>query len=255
MTPAPLTHTTAATTTSAGTAATGGARPFEAPAFPALIGRREHERESAERSARLRDQGYLDGHAAGWAAAQNDITAALTDHRRSAERLDSVADALAAAVAELERRDGVALAAIQADVVALAARVATEIVGRELRTIDQPVLEALDRAAALRPERGEVVIRVHADDLATANEAVAADLLHWPDGARVVADPAIEPGGCVAEVGSCRIDAQIGPALQRMRLALDPVGPAAHPAAPATAISESCATSVQSEPTTNSPTS
>ena len=203
------------------------AQPFEAPALPALIGRREHERESAERSARLRDQGYLDGHAAGWAAAQTGVDAALADHRRSAERLNSVADALGAAVGELERRDGVALASIQSDVVALAARLATEIVGRELRAVDRPVVEALGRVAALRPARGEVVIRVHTDDLATAEEAVEADLLHWPDGARVVADPAIEPGGCVADVGSCRIDAQLGPAIERMRSVLDPAGPPA----------------------------
>ena len=227
-----------------------GAQRFEAPALPALIGRREHERESAERSARLRDQGYLDGHAAGWAAAQNDVDAALTDHRRSAERLDSVANALGAAVAELESRDGVTLANIHADVVALAARLATEIVGRELRAVDQPVLEALGRTAALRPDRGEVVIRVNSVDLATAEEAVDADLLHWPDGARVVADPAIEPGGCVADVGSCRIDAQLGPAIERMRLALGPAGPT-H----TIRVSENQLTSVQSVPTAHSPTS
>jgi len=227
-----------------------GAQRFEAPALPALIGRREHERESAERSARLRDQGYLDGHAAGWAAAQNDVNAALTDHRCSAERLDSVAKALAAAVDELERRDGVALASIQADVVALAARLATEIVGRELRSVEQPVLEALGRVAALRPDRGEVVIRVHTDDLATAEEAVEADLLHWPDGARVVADPGIEPGGCVADVGSCRIDAQLGPAIERMRLALDSAGPTQP-----IRLSENELTSVQSVPTAHSSTS
>ena len=227
-----------------------GAQRFEAPALPALIGRREHERESAERSARLRDQGYLDGHAAGWAAAQNDIDAALTDHRRSAERLGSVANALGAAVAELDRRDVVALANIHADVVALAARLATEIVGRELRAVDQPVLEALGRVAALRPDRGEVVIRVNSVDLATAEEAVAADLLHWPVGARVVADPAIEPGGCVADVGSCRIDAQLGPAIERMRLALDPAGPTQP-----VLVAENQLTSVQSVSTPHSPRS
>jgi len=226
------------------------AQRFEAPALPALIGRREHERESAERSARLRDQGYLDGHAAGWAAAQHDIDAALADHRRSAERLDSVANALGGAVVDLEGRDGVALANIHADVVALAARLATEIVGRELRAVDQPVIEALGRVVALRPDRGEVVIRVNSVDLATAEEAVEADLLHWPDGARVVADPAIEPGGCVADVGSCRIDAQLGPAIERMRLALDPAGPTHTIRVP-----ENQLTSVQSVPTTHSPTS
>ena len=204
-----------------------GAQRFDAPALSAPIGRREQERESAEHSARLRDEGYLEGHAAGWADAQNDIDAALDDHRRSAERLATVSDALSAAVADFERRDALVLANIQADVVALAARLATEIVGRELRAVDEPVLEALERVVALRPGRGEVVIRVHTDDLATAEEAVEADLLHWPDGARVVADPAIELGGCVAVIGSCRIDAQLGPALERMRLVLDPAGPTA----------------------------
>ena len=209
-------------TTTATTTATTSAQVFEAPVLPALVGRREHERESAERSARLRDQGYLDGHAAGWAAAQNDIDAALADHRRSAVRLDSIATALDSALADLERRDGVALAAIERHVVALAARLATEIVGRELRAVDEPVLEALARAAALRPERGAVVVRVHPDDLGTAEEAIAADLLQWPDGARVLGDPAIDVGGCVVDVGPCRIDAQLGPALERMRQALDP---------------------------------
>ena len=201
-----------------------GAQMFEAPVLPALVGRREHERESAERSARLRDQGYLDGHVAGWAAARNDIEAALADHRRSAVRLDSIATALDGALSELQRRDGVALATIERHVVALAARLATEIVGRELLAVDQPVLDALARAATLRPERGAVVVRVHPDDLGTAEEAIAADLLKWPDGARVLGDPAIEVGGCIVDVGACRIDAQLGPALERMRQALDPDG-------------------------------
>lgn len=200
------------------------AQAFEAPVLPALVGRREHERESAARSARLRDQGYLDGHAAGWAAAQRDVDEALADHRRSAVRLESISTALGAAVAELERRDGVALASIEHHVVALAARLAAEIVGRELQAVDEPVLDALARAAALRPDRGAVVIRVHPDDLATADEAVAADLVSWPDGARVLGDPGVEAGGCVVDVGDCRIDAQLRPALERMRRVLDPTG-------------------------------
>jgi flagellar assembly protein FliH len=150
------------------------------------------------------------------------VELALADHRRSADRLDSTATALAAAVADLERRDGVALDTIQEHVVALAARLATEIVGRELCAVDGPVLDALARAAALRPERGAIVIRVHPEDLDTAEEAVVADLLRWPDGARVIGDPAIEPGGCIVDVGACRIDAQLGPALERMLAVLDP---------------------------------
>ena len=36
----------------------------------------------------------------------------------------------------------------------------------------------------------------------------------------VIADPAVEPGGCILEVGDSRIDAQLGSALDRVRAAL-----------------------------------
>jgi flagellar biosynthesis/type III secretory pathway protein FliH len=35
-----------------------------------------------------------------------------------------------------------------------------------------------------------------------------------------VADPTIEPGGCILESGSTRVDAQLGPALRRAKQAL-----------------------------------
>jgi len=36
----------------------------------------------------------------------------------------------------------------------------------------------------------------------------------------VIADPSVEAGGCVVEAGPCRIDAQIGPAIERARALL-----------------------------------
>jgi flagellar assembly protein FliH len=41
---------------------------------------------------------------------------------------------------------------------------------------------------------------------------------------KVVHDPAIEIGGCVVEAGPCRIDAQVGPAMERARALIDSVG-------------------------------
>ena len=36
----------------------------------------------------------------------------------------------------------------------------------------------------------------------------------------IVADPSVERGGCIVEVGASQIDAQLAPALERMREAL-----------------------------------
>ena len=38
-----------------------------------------------------------------------------------------------------------------------------------------------------------------------------------PGSVRLVADPRVEPAGAVAETGVCRVDAQLGPALERVR--------------------------------------
>ena len=38
--------------------------------------------------------------------------------------------------------------------------------------------------------------------------------------AEIVADPTVEPGGCIVDVDACSIDAQIGSAIERMRAAL-----------------------------------
>ncbi len=40
----------------------------------------------------------------------------------------------------------------------------------------------------------------------------------------LVADPGVEPGGCILAVGDSRIDAQLGPALDRVRAALSAGG-------------------------------
>jgi flagellar assembly protein FliH len=56
------------------------------------------------------------------------------------------------------------------------------------------------------------VARLHPSDAAVLAEAEA--------GVTIIADPAVEPGGCILEVGESRIDAQLGPALDRVRAAL-----------------------------------
>jgi flagellar assembly protein FliH len=91
------------------------------------------------------------------------------------------------------------------------------VLGRELELDNAPVRAALTRALALIPDRGDVVMRVHPDDAAIVGSV--GDLA--PGRAvTLITDATVERAGVVLQVGPCRIDAQLGPALDRVRQAL-----------------------------------
>ncbi|MCU1346325.1 MAG: Flagellar biosynthesis/type secretory pathway protein-like protein [Acidimicrobiia bacterium] len=125
--------------------------------------------------------------------------------------------ALDEAVAQLDAVDAVSLRDIETEIVDLAFSVVEALLGRELELSSSPTRESLRRCLLLAPDRGEVVARIHPDDLRNLE-----DIADLSPGRRVelVADPAIERGGSVVEVGSCRIDGQLGPALARVRAVL-----------------------------------
>jgi flagellar assembly protein FliH len=131
--------------------------------------------------------------------------------------------ALDEAVAQLEAVDGVLLRDIETEVIDLAYAVVEALLGRELELSTSATRESLRRCLSLAPDRGDVVARVHPDDLRHVD-----DLAEVAPGRRVelVADPAIERGGSVIEVGACRIDGQLGPALERVRAVLAATAPA-----------------------------
>ena len=192
---------------------------FDVPALPPLAAVRDRGDEAEERAALRREDGYVAGYQAGLDAARIDVERELDEHRRAAQRLANAAETLEAAGRDLAGRDAIALETIEHDVIALATALAEDLVGRELEITETPVLDALRRAVGLVPDRGTPLIRVHPSDDLTARDAVAADLIRWSGEVEVVGDPGIEPGGCVVEVGACRIDAQIGPALLRLQAA------------------------------------
>lgn len=202
------------------TAAADPAVAFDAPRFPVAATIRDPRREAADAIARRRDLGYRDGYDAGMARAAVEIDAAIDDHRRNALRLGELTAAFERAIDDLARRDRVALADIEPAVVELAVALATELLGRELDSVESPVVDALNRVIELVPDRGPPTVRVHPADADTAREAVAADVVRWSDEVAVVADATVERGGCVVDVGPCRIDGQFGRAVERMRDAL-----------------------------------
>lgn len=165
--------------------------------------------------AEARAAGYADGYRRGEAAATAAHETAQGEWRHRAERALA---ALAGAAAGWQARQAVALTDIEDAVVEAAFDLARAVVGRELELARHPGRDALARALALAPEGVAVAARLHPDDLAALGEAT--DLAPAGCELTLVPDPAVEPGGCLLDAGATRIDAQIGPALERVRAAL-----------------------------------
>ena len=160
------------------------------------------------------DEGYAAGMAEGLAAGR---AAAAAESVAALSRLEALGRSLAAAADELRRRQALELAGVEDALARAAVDLASAIIGRELEVSASPGADALARALALVPAGCTAVARLHPSD------AVSLEATPLPDAAgalTVIADPAVEPGGCILEVGDSRIDAQLGPALDRVRAAL-----------------------------------
>jgi len=158
--------------------------------------------------------GYADGHRAG----QTEAAAAEVDAARVREvSVRSALDALLAAAAACNERQAVAWSDIEHQVVDLVFELTEALLGRELAHVSTPGRDALARALALMGDRGNVVARLHPDDVEALDDV--ADLVPGRT-ITIVADPGIERAGCVVEAGAMRVDAQLGPALDRAKRAL-----------------------------------
>jgi flagellar assembly protein FliH len=166
--------------------------------------------------ASARAAGFQEGFAAGLAdAAAGDEAAVSARTARLSEALIA-----AAATAHALRADAVARAETEA--VELAFELAEALLGREVSLCPTLTLEAVTRAVTLVPQGEDLVVRLHPGDVIAPEElqALVADA-----SVKVVHDPEVELGGCVVEAGPCRIDAQVGPAMERARALIDSVGP------------------------------
>jgi flagellar assembly protein FliH len=193
----------------------------------------------AERIEAAAAEAYQRGVADGRAAAEAALAASAETERR--RRLADLARTVAAGVEVVAaaRREAVAIAELE--VAQLAVELAAVVVGRELRATTiggvagggavagdagaaagaRPgaVVDALHRALGLVPEGADLIIRLHPDDVVAAAElpALVAEQAGVVGQVQVVSDEHVESGGCVVDAGPCRIDAQIGPALDRAR--------------------------------------
>ncbi len=167
------------------------------------------ERLEIER-ANAMQQGYQDG----ILAAKAEVEAALEDANVRVKRLLA---ALGEAVNDFDQRQTVALHEVEDVIAAGALAIAESVLQREIASATDPGAEAIARALKLAPESGDVVARLHPDDVTTLSmdsiEVTGRQI-------SVVGDPEIEPGGAVLMIGDLRIDAQVSSALKSVRRAL-----------------------------------
>ena len=184
----------------------------------------------AERLEEVRRQAFDEGYQAGVEAARREAEAAKAEAvRRGAEALRQAAAAMAAGRAN-------AIAVAQQDATALAIELTRTLVDHELSVSEDEVSATVRRALALTSPGEALVVRLHPD------EVVAAETLAplVPDcTVTVVADATVERGGCVVDAGPCRIDAQIEPALDRVRSLLASRG-AGDPETPDDPVTSQC---------------
>jgi flagellar assembly protein FliH len=173
-----------------------------------------------DRSAQVAfDDAYQDGYAAGVAEGRARGESLGRVEATEAVRAESHAalDAVLAAADDLGRRDAAGLTTVAEFAVDLALALAETIVGREIDAAIDPGRDALVRALAVAPAEGNLVARLHPEDLAALG-----GVDHLVDGRdlRLVADPTIGRGGCVLDAGPSHIDATIGAAIARVRAEL-----------------------------------
>jgi flagellar assembly protein FliH len=177
-----------------------------------------------------RAAGWDTGHRAGLEAARREARVLLdaeleaVAQREREERQERAAqwvealDRLQRAAVELEQRQAPAIEELHHAGAVLAVELAEVLVGHHLTVGDCAAIDAVERALALAPREAAAVVRMHPDDVAALP---VLDAVLPGRRVKVVADPGIEPGGCVVDAGERRIDAQLGAAIERVRAVLD----------------------------------
>jgi len=181
---------------------------------------------ATEVTGEIAERARVQGHAAGYAAGRREAAAVLEQDRAALRaeadrvlagdiaRVRSAAAALDAAAASLLAHGTSAGAVADEAVLAAAVDIAELVLGRELADRPGSAVAAVRRALAAAGDAPVRLVRLHPDDLALV-DGVAAE----HPSLRFVADPALERGDAVADLRDGSIDARIGAALDRVRLA------------------------------------
>lgn len=180
----------------------------------------------ADAEERARAAGWERGLLEGREAALHEVTAqAVVQEKARAEQLElrehrreqlvvQALEALRLRALDLDAREAPVFEDIERSVATMAVQIAEVLIGRHLELGKWSALDAVRRALALAPRQSAVIVRVHPDAVEELPDISGA----LPGGSvTVVADPSVEIGGCIVEAGNRTIDAQLGPALDRLR--------------------------------------
>jgi flagellar assembly protein FliH len=167
-------------------------------------------------------EGYNEGKAVGYAdgyQAGNEKAASAALH--AAEERDTLLRAalaaLTTAASECNTRQAASIADMERTIVDAVYDLAQTLLGRELSVTRTPGRDALARALSMVRDHGNVTAHMNPEDL----ESIG-DLADLAPGRviTIVPDAGVEPAGCIIEAGAMRVDAQLGPALERAKRAL-----------------------------------
>lgn len=180
-----------------------------------------------EEYARARMRGYADGHAEGFRAGLAEAESAqrvAEDERNERERaaaheIESAIATLHAAARSLADRERELTSAAQEQVLSCAIELAELIIAGELSDAGASAAAAARRAVADVDHSEIREVRLHPDDLRTL-QASADELAAFA----LVSDDTLARGDAIATLDHGHIDARIGSALARARLALTEVG-------------------------------
>ena len=131
--------------------------------------------------------------------------------------------ALARALAGAEEAERRVRAEVQVAAPKLAFALVEAILCRELALAANPGQEAVARALALDDGIQPAIVRLNPADIEALDQMDLGRVVH------LVADPAVERGGALVEIGRTTLDGQLGSAVARVRqILLGPEGSGAH---------------------------
>lgn len=181
------------------------------------------------------ERGYRDGHASGLEAGR---TAGYAEGRRQGledglrearARFEGIAAPLDAMLESLRRLQEDYQAALRREVVDLVAKVARQVIRRELTLEPAQLVTLIDETLASMPHASDSGIEVYlaAEDYERIRDLDPVRAKHW----KLVVDPRLEPGECRIKAGSHEADAGCR---QRLAACMEQIAAQLQPSTPDT---------------------